>query len=94
MIFGMYNMTREDFKRQTVILLSGFLLLAGVTYMRMTFPVNIDFRYILPILISFCVLYANSITAFHRLGATRLAGTGMIMAVLFSLSSIMFIYSI
>jgi hypothetical protein len=94
MIFGMYHMTREDFKRQTVILLSGFFLLAGVTYMRMTFPVNIDFRYILPILITFCVIYANSITTFHRLGATRLAGTGMIMAVLFSLSNIIFIFGI
>lgn len=93
-IFGMYHMTREDFKRQTVILLSAFFLLAGVTYMRMTFPVNIDFRYILPILISFCVLYANSITTFHRIGATRLAGIGMIMAVLFSLSNIMFVFGI
>jgi hypothetical protein len=93
-LFGIYHMTKEDYRRQAVILLAGFLLLAGVTYMRITFPVNIDFRYVLPILISYCVLFATSVTTFHRVGANRLAGIGMVMALAFTLSNTIFIFGI
>lgn len=94
MLFGIYYMTKKDYQRQTVLLLVGFLLLAGVTYMRITFPVNIDFRYVLPILISYCVLFATSVTTFHRIGAKRLAGLGMVMALVFTLSNTIFIFGI
>lgn len=93
-LFGLYHMQREEFKRQTVILLTGLLLVAGVTYMRMTFPVNIDFRYILPILIPYCILYASSITNFHRIGAVRLANIGLLMAIIFTISNFFFILGI
>jgi len=87
---GIYHMHKQDFKNLAAILLSGFFLWAGVTYMRMTFPANIDFRYIVPILITFCALYAVSIMQFERIGATRMATIGKTIAVLFSLSSIIF----
>lgn len=93
-MFGIYHMTKDDFKRQAVILLSGFFLWAGITYMRMTFPANIDFRYIVPILITFCALYATSIINFQKQGAIRLAGIGMAMAALFTLSGILFIFGV
>ncbi|AQT59181.1 hypothetical protein [Cellvibrio sp. PSBB023] len=93
-LFGLYHMQREEFKRQTVILLTGLLLVAGVTYMRMTFPVNIDFRYILPILIPYCILYASSITNFHRIGAVRLANIGLLIAIIFIISNFFFILGI
>jgi hypothetical protein len=93
-MFGIYYMTKDDFKRQVVILLSGFFLWAGITYMRMTFPANIDFRYIVPILITFCALYATSIINFQKQGAIRLAGIGMSMAALFMLSGILFIFGV
>lgn len=93
-LFGLYHMQREEFKRQTVILLTGLLLIAGVTYMRMTFPVNIDFRYILPILIPYCILYASSITNFHRIGAVRLANIGLLMAIIFTISNFFFVLGI
>ena len=93
-LFGVYHMQRDEFKRQTVILLTGLLLLAGVTYMRITFPVNIDFRYILPILIPYCILYASSITNFYRIGAQRLAKIGLIVAMVFTISNFFFILGI
>lgn len=93
-LFGLYYMQREEFKRQTVVLLTGLLLLAGVTYMRITFPVNIDFRYILPILITYCILYASSITNFYRIGAQRMANIGLILAIVFTLSNFFFILGI
>lgn len=94
LLFGFYYAQREEIKRQTVILLTGSLLLAGVTYMRITFPVNIDFRYTLPILISYCILYASSITNFYRIGATRMAKIGLLMAITFTLSNFFFILGV
>ena len=94
MISGLYHMAKEDFKRMAPILLSGFFLWAGVTYMRMTFPANIDFRYIVPILVTFCGLYAVSILSFERIGATRMATIGKTLSVLFSISSVLFIIGI
>lgn len=94
MICGLYQMLREDFKRMAPILLSGFFLWAGVTYMRMTFPANIDFRYIVPIIVTFCGLYAVSILSFERIGATRMANIGKSLSVLFSISSVLFILGI
>ncbi|WP_331351537.1 hypothetical protein [Cellvibrio sp. UBA7671] len=94
LLFGLYRMTREDFKRMAPVLLSGFFLWAGVTYMRMTFPANIDFRYIVPIILTFCALYGVSILRFQQQGATRLANIGLTMSALFSLSALIFIWGI
>lgn len=93
-IAGLYRMGREDLKFMAPILLSGFFLWAGVTYMRMTFPANIDFRYIVPILITFCGLYAASILSFERHGIKRMATIGKAMSLAFTASSILFILGI
>ncbi|HWV14372.1 MAG TPA: glycosyltransferase family 39 protein [Cellvibrio sp.] len=93
-IVGFYHMRREDIKRQAPLILTGFLLWAGVTYMRVNVPVNIDFRYIVPALVSFCALYAVSIVTFRERGATRLANTGLAMAAAFTLSSIAFVFGL
>jgi hypothetical protein len=94
MLFGIYNMIKVDLKRMAPVLLSGFFLWAGVTYMRMTFPANIDFRYIVPILVTFCALYGISILRFQQQGATRLANIGMILSGLFSTSALIFVWGI
>jgi hypothetical protein len=91
---GIYQMAKYDFKLMAPLLLSGFFLWAGVTYMRMTFPANIDFRYIVPILVTFCALYAVSIIKFEQQGATRMANIGITLSVLFTLCSILFITGI
>lgn len=93
-IAGAYRMNRDDLKFMAPILLSGFFLWAGVTYMRMTFPANIDFRYIVPILITFCGLYAGSILIFERHGIKRMATIGKAMSLAFTASSILFILGI
>jgi hypothetical protein len=91
---GIYYMRKQDFKLLAVVLLSGFFLWAGVTYMRITFPANIDFRYIVPVLITFCALHAISILGFYRIGAKRMADIGKVLAVMFSIGSVIFITGI
>jgi hypothetical protein len=93
-VLGVYYMTKDDFKRQAVLLLSGFFLWAGITYMRMTFPANIDFRYIVPILLTFCSLYALSIITFQRRGSVRLANIGKVLSLLFTASGVVFILGV
>jgi len=93
-LVGIFHLRKIDFKRSAPILLSGFFLWAGVTYMRMTFPANIDFRYIVPILITICALYAMSIINFQRIGATRLANLGLSLATMFTLSGILFVLAL
>ncbi|HSC67162.1 MAG TPA: hypothetical protein VLC79_05710 [Cellvibrio sp.] len=94
MLYGIYRMIKEDFKRMAPVLLSGFFLWAGVTYMRMTFPANIDFRYIVPIILTFCALYGVSILRFQQQGSVRLANIGITMSGLFSLTALIFIWGI
>jgi hypothetical protein len=60
----------------------------------MTFPANIDFRYIVPILISVCALFAISIVKFEQSGAIRMANIGRSLATLFTLSGILFIMGV
>lgn len=91
---GFYHMNRQDIKLMVPLLLSAFFLWAGVTYMRMTFPANIDFRYIVPILISFCGFYAACIISFERKGIRRMAVIGKLLAAAFTTSSILFIVGI
>jgi hypothetical protein len=91
---GIYYMAKQDFKLMVPVLLSGFFLWLGVTYMRITFPANIDFRYIVPILVTFCALYAVSIIKFEQRGAIRMANIGISLSVLFTLCSILFIASV
>ncbi len=93
-IAGFYHMGRSDLKFMAPILLSGFFLWAGVTYMRMTFPANIDFRYIVPILITFCGIYGASIISFERHGIRRMVTIGKAMALAFTISGILFILGI
>jgi len=93
-IAGIYHMRKIDFKEMAPILLSGFFFWAGVTYMRMTFPANIDFRYIVPILITICALYAISIVSFERAGALRMANIGKVLALLFTFTGVVFILTI
>lgn len=93
-ILGFYHFTKSDFKKLNVVALSGFFLLAGVTYMRMTFPVNIDFRYISPITVSFCAVYAFCILRYLNMGQVRMAYIGSSLALLFTLANIIFVLSI
>jgi hypothetical protein len=88
---GIYLMTRADIRKQAVLILSAFFLLAGVTYMRITFPANIDFRYVLPVITTFCCLFAISLVCFWRAGAKKMVVIGKFISISFSVCSAIFI---
>jgi hypothetical protein len=88
---GIYLMTRDDIRKQAVLILSAFFLVAGVTYMRITFPANIDFRYIVPVIITFCCLFAVSLVCFSRMGAKKMVVIGKFISISFSICSAVFI---
>ncbi len=91
---GIYMMTRADIRKQAVLILSAFFLVAGVTYMRITFPANIDFRYILPVVITFCCLFAISLVCFLRAGSRRMVAIGKFLSISFSVCSAIFILAL
>jgi hypothetical protein len=88
---GIYLMTRADIRKQAVLILSAFFLVAGVTYMRITFPANIDFRYIVPVITTFCCLFAVSLVCFLRVGAKKMVAIGKFLSISFSICSAIFI---
>jgi 4-amino-4-deoxy-L-arabinose transferase-like glycosyltransferase len=73
------------------ILCISFFLLCGITYMRATFPVNVDFRYILPIIIPFSILYNYGINLLLNEGKQRFAISAMLLELLFCFLSVLFI---
>lgn len=90
-MMGIYRTKPKEWLRHTPLSLSFFFLMAGVIYMRATFPVNIDFRYVLPILIPFCSFVGVSTLYFHQQGLTKWRTLSMVIMVLFSMSSALFI---
>lgn len=91
LIIGLYHFRRGDFTRSSPILWSYFFLLASVYYMRITFPVNIDFRYVLPVLVPFAILYNLGLIRMYENGLTRVARTGYVIETIFLLSSVLFL---
>lgn len=90
-IVGLYHYYKGDFTRASPLLWAYFLLLASIYYMRMTFPANIDFRYILPLLVPFAILYNIGIIRMYQRGKERVALTGYAVESVFILSSIVFL---
>jgi 4-amino-4-deoxy-L-arabinose transferase-like glycosyltransferase len=84
----------KDIKILLPILLILFFLLCGVTYMRITFPVNIDFRYILPSIIPFSIFYNYGINLLLCGGKRRFAISAIFLELLFCLFSVLFIIEI
>jgi len=76
------------------ILCTSLFLLCGIWYMRTTFPVNIDFRYILPIIIPFSIFYNYGIHSLLSNGKWRFAVSAIFLELLFCLLSVAFIMEI
>jgi len=87
---GLSFMKKKEFEFTLVPLLSGVFLLGGVTYMRMTFPANIDFRYVLPILISTSLLSGVALAVFQRMQLRKLVWIGWFFNCAFVVSSVVF----
>jgi len=73
------------------ILCIAFFLICGIWYTRATFPVNIDFRYILPIIIPFSIFYNYGIHLLLNLKKLRFAVSAIFLELLFCLLSMLFI---
>jgi len=93
-IIFLFKVPLKDLKILLPILSISFFLLCGVTHTRVTFPVNIDFRYILPILIPFSIFYNYGINLLFNEGKRRFAISAMLLEVLFCLFSVLFILEI
>ncbi|MDR2579458.1 MAG: hypothetical protein LBC85_00490 [Fibromonadaceae bacterium] len=90
-IIFLFRTPIKDLKILSPILLISLFLLGGITYMRATFPVNIDFRYILPIIIPFSIFYNYGINLSLCDGKKRLAVSAIFLQLLFCLLSVLFI---
>lgn len=67
---------------------------AAVTYMRATFPVNIDFRYIVPTLICSTIFLNYFLYRLDLLGRSRLALLGVVTQGVFIVGSILFVVAV
>ncbi len=90
-IIFLFKMPTKDIVVLLPILCISFFLLCGIAYMRATFPVNIDFRYILPIIIPFSIFYNYGINLLLCSGKRRFAISATCLELLFCLFSVLFI---
>ncbi len=90
-LFGMYKCRQRDLIILLPIILAWAFQVAGVTYMRATFPVNIDFRYIVPTLVSYTLFVAVAMVQFDRLRYTKLVWLGAILSLMFTFCSCLYI---
>ncbi|MDB5801175.1 MAG: hypothetical protein JWL63_2114 [Rhodocyclales bacterium] len=90
LLYGLYCMPLAALLRLSPLIYTGVLLVAAISEMRMTFPVNIDFRYILPIIICYSTLLAASLCGFLRENKNRLVVIGVATQLAFILGSIVF----
>ena len=83
----------KEWNKHLILGLSLFFLLAASILIRISMPFACmnDFRYILPLLISFCFFYGNSLAVWRRKGWIPLEYAGLILAVLFMAASGLFI---
>jgi len=93
-IIFLFKIPIKDLKILLPILLILFFLLCGVTHTRITFPVNIDFRYILPAIIPFSIFYNYGINLLLYKNKRRFAISAIFLELLFCLFSVLFIIEI
>jgi len=89
-IIFLFQTPIKDIKILLPLLLISFLSLCGVTHMRYTFPVNVDFRYILPIIIPFCIYFNYGINLSLCNAKKRFAVSAIFLELLFCLFSVAF----
>lgn len=89
-VVGLYHYSRRDYLNVSPLLWAYVLLLASIYYMRMTFPANIDFRYITPALLPFSILYNFGTIRLWAAGHGRLALTATAIQIVFIIGSLLF----
>lgn len=93
-LYGFYRMPRSGLARLSPLILTAGFLLAAISHMRMSFPVNVDFRYILPIIICYSVFAAAAHSVFVDTGRMRLVIIGVATQLLFLISTLTFFFGV
>lgn len=93
-IVAALNMRWPDFHLLFPFIFFSVGMYAAVTYMRITFPVNIDFRYIVPTLICSAIFFNYCLYRLQIAGHHRLSFLGVVTQYVFIISSIFFVASI
>jgi hypothetical protein len=91
-IIGLIIILSKEFKKHIILFSNLVLLLIAVILFRISIPTacSYDFRYILPVLISFCFFYGYTLFVCRRKGWIRLETAGYILAIPFIVLSILF----
>jgi hypothetical protein len=90
---GMVLFLRKEWKKHLILLLNLILLIIAAILFRISIPASCsnDFRYILPVLISFCFFYGYTMSYCRRKGWKELEFAGYLLAILFVITSGLFI---
>lgn len=91
-IVGLILILRKEWKEHIILFLNLVLLIIASILFRYSIPASCsnDFRYILPLLISFCFFYGYTLFYYRRRGWKELEMAGYILAILFMASSSLF----
>ena len=89
-LYGFYRMPRKGWEKLSPLIFTAIFLVAAISHMRMSFPVNIDFRYILPIIICHTIFSAAALSVFLDTGRMRLVIIGVITQLVFLVSTLLF----
>jgi hypothetical protein len=92
-IVGLILILRKEWKEHIILFLNLILLIIAAILFRVSIPASCsgDFRYILPLLISFCFFYGYTLFYYRRKDWKELEITGYILAILFMASSSLFV---
>ncbi|BCD97068.1 ArnT family glycosyltransferase [Marinagarivorans cellulosilyticus] len=90
-VYSVYSINVNHLGAILPIVALHLLLVAPIYYMRMTFPVNIDFRYIIPSLASLMIIFNYGLWKASINGHTRFAKLGLTLQSIFVFSSVGFI---
>jgi hypothetical protein len=95
-IAGLFLTAREEILKHRVLLLNFLILIIAAIAYRIMAPYSCcnDFRFIFPILIPFCFMFAHSTRIYRIKGRTRLAAAGIAAGILFILCNTVFFISL
>lgn len=93
-LFGLFKISLKNLYRGLPVILTALFLWASVCYMRYTFPVNIDFRYILPIIIPFCVAFHYGLLELASKKSKRQLAISIVLSIAFITSSTIFMFNV
>lgn len=89
-IGSMFFSVKESIKNNFILKINAIFLLFAFLAHRIILSANADFRFILPILISYCSFVGIGILEYRRKGLKNLEYTGYVISILFIFISVLF----